>query len=129
MITVSTFFIYLTSVWFYRARRIVSVRSSGRFGILGFRGLSVIGVQMSLQVKYRQTIGQIEFTLGQILPILPILCLNVPFMTRDVIHGPFPIFPHRQITRRLKSFWFMIYKKCFVCISLFSLHFSVWGLK
>ena len=40
---------------------LLPVRSSGGSE---FRGLSVIGVQMSLQVKYRQTIGQIEFTLG-----------------------------------------------------------------
>ena len=31
---------------------------------LEFRGLSVIGVQMSLQVKCRQIIGQLKFTLG-----------------------------------------------------------------
>jgi len=49
--------------------RLVQPGSGGsyQFAVRGgseFRGLSVIGLQMSLQVKYRQTIGQIEFVLG-----------------------------------------------------------------
>ena len=69
MITVSTLYLFDVRLVLIqlRAWRIVpdyQYLSVSIRDYLEFRGLSVIGVQMSLQVKCRQIIGQIKFTLG-----------------------------------------------------------------